>query len=375
MTLVTAFYNLSEIEKRPYDKTKKNYLKWSEEILKLNINIVFFVQNNEIYSYIWNKRKEYKLISKTLIINKKFSSLQWFNCIEDLKIYKLNNKIKNSSIRDSVNYMVLIWNKINFVEEIIKLNPFDSDYFGWIDFGLCREKRIFENMDLNKIIGISDKIKILEIKWILDEEIKDYYEYTRYLRYRVAGGLWIGNKKNNIELIKLFKKYLYEFLSKEIVTTQEPIFDIIYKKHNNLFNPYYGHYDEILKNFNKITILSETIVNNIKHCRLNKNYLHAYKICNKVLNDMKHNLSPVQKFVIYDELIISSYYINKEESNKIVQEWLNDLDNIIKCKESDELNSLVNLIKLKYNRLKTNFKYFEDGDKFIEILDRLLNNN
>jgi hypothetical protein len=362
LTLITAYYDLSAIEKRPYDKGKNNYLKWGNEIMKLKTNIVFYVDDFNISNHIWNQRKKYNLLDKTKIIIKEFSKLNWVNCIEEFKVYKKLHPIKNSSIRDSVNYMILTWNKVNFVEDTINKNPFNTFYFGWIDFGLCRGKRFSKDMDINDYITTSNKIRILEIQWITDKEQKIYKEYTSHLRYRVAGGLFIGNKTFLKSMIEQFRKYLYTFLSLKIVTTQEPILDYVYKNHYYLFNPYYGHYDQIIKNFKSTTDFNDKIINNIKYCRINNEYKHALDICIKLYKECYHSIKPNRQFQLNDEMIINSFYIDKQLSKQYVKRWLLELSS-----NKDQIP----FIKVKLDRITNNLRFFEDGNQLIQQLDKL----
>ncbi len=115
LTLVTAFYDLNKYEKRPPEKTKENYMRWAEFLLKLDINLVFFVSNDE-YSYIWKKRRDYNLLHKTLIIRREFNELKFYNVRDELAQYKRERPILNSlPNKDSPNYIILTWNKIFFV--------------------------------------------------------------------------------------------------------------------------------------------------------------------------------------------------------------------------------------------------------------------
>src|SRR3989304_6729497 len=135
ITLVTAYYDLTEFEERPEGKDKKNYLMWAEYLFMLNINIVFFVAK-EIAPYITSKRKYYGLLEKTLVIIKEFNEMPFYNLRNDIEKYIKEHPIKNRTIKDTKNYIPLTWSKVFFVEEVLRLNPFNTDFFGWIDFGI-----------------------------------------------------------------------------------------------------------------------------------------------------------------------------------------------------------------------------------------------
>jgi len=60
LTLITAYYDLTEYEDRPEGKDRNNYMKWAEFLFKLDSNIVFFVSEKD-YDYI--KKREKKIIN------------------------------------------------------------------------------------------------------------------------------------------------------------------------------------------------------------------------------------------------------------------------------------------------------------------------
>ena len=94
ITLITAYYDLNKYEKRPSDRTKKNYLLWGEFVLKLNVNIIFFV-SNDTANYIKQKRKQYGLLNEKDV--SKFNT--YVGLInEGLKYEEESNESKQSAI-------------------------------------------------------------------------------------------------------------------------------------------------------------------------------------------------------------------------------------------------------------------------------------
>ena len=57
ITIVTAFYDLNKYEQRVDWRSKNNYLLWGEFVLKMPINIVFYVEH-DMYSFIWKKKEK-----------------------------------------------------------------------------------------------------------------------------------------------------------------------------------------------------------------------------------------------------------------------------------------------------------------------------
>lgn len=364
LTLVTAYYDLGKYEQRPAEKTKENYLKWGEFLFKLDINIVFFI-SREISHYILNKRKKYNLLNKTLIICREFEQLPWSNQHPDIKTFLHKNPIKNGNIKkDSSNYIALTWNKVYLVEEITKLNPFKSQYFGWIDFGIygisC--KNISPINEKFLIPTAYNKIKILEINHTFPQEIKNIREYTSSFGYKIGGGLWIGSAPILYKFINLFKKQLYKLLSDEIVVHEETIMSIIYCQNYNMFDPYFGEYSDILLNYNKINRLSTRLFANLSHCIKQKSFAHINKICSKIYKDCYNKLTPLQKFHLFDKWTLTSFYVNKNMSQDYVSVWLDKLKN-----DPKQLKFVI----ANKKRILKNLSYYDKREIFTKKMNEI----
>ena len=93
---------------------------------------------------------------------------------------------------------------------MLNLNPFKTDFFGWIDFGIynvCVDDLHYLDRykDDHSAIFIQDinrrRIKILELRSVLKEEVENIYTYCSLFRWKIAGGLWTGHSY----YVKMFK--------------------------------------------------------------------------------------------------------------------------------------------------------------------------
>lgn len=331
-TLITAFYDLNRYENRLNWRSKNNYLKWGQFILELNMNIVFYVEK-DMYHYIWQKRKEYNLLNKTYIVTKDLHKLKYYDIKNKIYnfIYDDNNDHKMINLVDgkhTENYMIILWNKFNMVEDIMKLNPFNTQIFGWIDFGVYHVlgDNIPNNIDDMFNINI-DKIKIMLLRPTFKHEITNISSFAKENKYKVAAGLWIGNMEYMIKFIDLFYKKLNYLLSLNIAIMEEMIIPIIYVENKEIFDPYYGNYAQILINFKKITVYDDLIINYISMTRKNNDSKTAYEIALKIYNDCYDNLEIHQKYNILDELIINGFYVDKDNSLTFCVKMLDELNN------------------------------------------------
>jgi len=318
-TLVTAYYELNKYEKRPEWANKNNYLKWGEKLLNLDIYLVIFIEP-ENYDFVLKCRKD--KMDKTLIIIKKYDDLVWTNRNPDLRRILKNKPIENSTKnKDSDNYLYITWNKIYLVEEVINLNPFNHNHFGWIDFGLYHviEKNLPTKLDSNYFITKDPRVKVLQLRYISKKEIENLDEYTRRFRWKIAGGLWTGHKVYMSKFINLFKQNLYMILSKNLPAHEETIFSLIFTNHRELFNPYHGDYYLIMINYNGTQRVDNILLNLIKDYRKHEEKEYAFKMCEDVINKCLETLTQEQRFDILDELIILGYYIDQQKTLKYIE--------------------------------------------------------
>jgi len=365
LTLVTAFFDLNKYETRETHKSKENYIKWAEFLFSLDINIVFFVEK-DLADHVFQRRKHFGNKDKTVVITKVFEELPWNGCNPDIDTYLKEHPIVNGTLnKDSRRYLSLTWNKLYMVEEIMINNPFDSQYFGWIDFGIynvAANKMPPELLDDSFFIPKTNKIKVMELRCVSPIETEDVYEFTSRFRWKIAGGLWVAHNEPLTEFINHFKAQLYDLLSKRIAVHEETIFSLVYCNHKDLFDPYYGDYWDILANYNTLTYTSRVFEN----IELSKNiglYDNVERICTKIISDCYDTLSSDQKFTVFDELTLNSYYVDVSKSRQYVLQWLDKLKND---------NEQLEYVTVHLDRLKNNFSFYDNSEELIDKLESLL---
>jgi hypothetical protein len=369
ITLITAFFDLNSLEVRPTNRTNKDYMKWGQFVLGLDVNLVIYIERKN-FNYIFNERLRHNLLHKTKIVIREFNQLCFYNIRSDISLFLKMNPITNGTIKDTANYLITTWNKLYLIEETMKDNPFKNKYYGWIDFGIRHVIRKISNKELcNKLTGIDDKISVLELRLITDKDIENIYDYCSQFRWKIAGGFFTGSKQYMIQFIKYFKEQLYLLLSMRIGAHEESIFGLIYRKHNNIFSPYYGNYQELLDNYNTITKYNELIKWNIKYSRQNQYYDHALSICNKVYTDMYNKLSNEDKIILNDEIIINSFYVNKDQSLLYANRWLTELEN-----NKDQVKELTSHKSI--DRIRSNLSFYNNNyiNRFNKICYEYNNN-
>lgn len=106
----------------------------------------------------------------------------------------------------------------------------------------------------------------------------------------------------------------------------------------------------------------ESYINDIKFYRLNNYTLIAYEMAKYIYQNYLSKLTSGNKLIIFDELIINGYYINKKESYNYAIEWYNQLSISNDCHQLD--------ILCKNFRYIDNIKFYDDHEN---IYNKMLN--
>jgi hypothetical protein len=245
MTVVSMYYQLKGKERRSPSK----YLEYARLfLLQLPCPLIIYTDDDSIIKYCIENRKEgYNL----LCINYKFNDTKYYKYIDVItslqKSYVLHNGNKE---HETPEYIVLNCNKFFFIEESIKLNPFNTEYFMWIDFGINHVA------DINNIYELearpkSEKIIQLCINPLLCKEIEEaggYKKLFRNIYHHLAGGCFSGNKGIMLDYCKKYNETLDEIIEHQFWQIDEALMTIISTKYPDMFDFYYGDYKSIINN-------------------------------------------------------------------------------------------------------------------------------
>lgn len=257
ITLVTCYYNIDS--KRDH----KQYVKWMSNLLG-NINIPLIVYCDS---------KSEKLIENITKINKnKFIKIIKYE-IEDFFVNQYQNHFEYSysiDIEKKIHSIELykVWNeKFNFIAKAIDINPFNSEYFYWIDIGCFRKKctglnydkfNNWPNLDIlknytNKIIlfqtkEFSNKDKILDINGLVNNNLSKACSRGGWGAGRLVGGFFGGNIKNMLQFNNLYYDMLLlwtkhnRFIGKDnyimnnVYLQNKDLFHLFSKKNTNMIH-------------------------------------------------------------------------------------------------------------------------------------------
>lgn len=220
--------------------TIDKYLKDGILLLQAKIPKIIFIDEN-IYDELKIYENEY---TNLIPIHKN----DWY--FNDFKEFLVNFELNtNNQRKDTLEYMFTMCNKTEWVKKAIELNPFNTNSFIWIDFGI---RYIFKNNSdeffIQKIENLSnqeyEKIRIGSI-WDLNNSYKcDIY---KEIAWYFAGGVFGGNKDFlNKFAEKTKNKCIQVMIHQKTIMWEVNIWYLVYLENPTLFNCYNCDHNERL---------------------------------------------------------------------------------------------------------------------------------
>ena len=198
-----------------------NYDDWFDKTLMINCPYIFF-SDKETITFI----KKYRKNLPTFYIEMN---------LDEFETYKYKDKMITHPIHCPSIELNLIWNeKIFLIKRALEINPYLSDFFIWVDAGIC-SYRI--NSPPKKIFPDENKLKKLpNDKFIFcssNTYNPNYVLPNNY--YHSVSGTFILHKNIIKDFTKLYEKYLDKLLDKNNIWTDQVILTHMFKDKNDLF--------------------------------------------------------------------------------------------------------------------------------------------
>ena len=242
ITFVTALFDIGR-DKKGDGRTILEYLIWFKKTLQLNCNL-FIVTEEKFIKFINRHRpKNYKTYIKNDILQNAYYYKyreQIKNIIESEQ-YKNKIRYPNRVECKIPEYNIIQYSKFGWLNDCIEINPFNSDYFFWIDAGISR---FFYNVNLKNTYPSSNGLQIIlnsDKKFIIQQR-HDLQQFNIDKNFiwgadnLLKGGMF-GGHKNIIKILSIIleKIFVKEMLEKNNVNNEQLALALLWKKYSNLF--------------------------------------------------------------------------------------------------------------------------------------------
>jgi hypothetical protein len=183
-----------------------------------------------------------------------------------------------------------------------------------------------------------DKFSTCYIDYIPYELIKDVKEYFKWGRCSMCSGFFTGNKEYMYKVCGLIlDKFLY-YLSLGYGHADEQLYSPVYFENPDLFEHYYGDYQQMITNYKYIYEYPETILRNfINNSFKYNNFKKCIECCEFILTSLQLNKCHLNNN--YMDLFLEKYVISKLNT----QFYFNK--NCISTVQDNELKYVYEIIK------------------------------
>jgi hypothetical protein len=259
-TLVTAYFNLTrapdasdEIRARDADY----YFTHAKATLSLPYNLVIYCDEESIdrireirpkflesrTKYIVCVFDEYAFVKDGKALDQTFADYRVrINENRRTHPYYFDN-------RNTASYYLFCMSRYAMLKDTITQNSFGSTHFCWINF--CIERMGYNNLvQLDAALHVKrDRFSTCYIDYIPERLVNDTHEYFRWGRCSMCSGFFTGNAKYMYEVCDRIENQFLEYLEQGYGHADEQLYSPVYFKNRDLFEHYYGDYQEMITNY------------------------------------------------------------------------------------------------------------------------------
>lgn len=243
ITIVSAFVtNVNNV-----DRTLESYFNYGKLLLESDLPKIIFV-DEPMLELIHNSSLDYNN-NKTLIIKINKTDTYLYKYINDVSNFNINS---TNSKKDTIEFMFTMCSKTEWLKRAILLNPFNTNNFIWLDFGLRHVFKCDDDSFISKINSLKCKtyenVRIASI-WNLD--YKYNVDIEKDIAWYFAGGVFGGNKDSLILFADKMKEKCIDIITtKKCIMWEVNIWYLIYLENKGLFDNYQcDHNDSIIDNY------------------------------------------------------------------------------------------------------------------------------
>lgn len=325
-TLTTACFDLTKFnsKSRSFSESINNI----KSLLETPCYLVIYTDINLI-DYIKKTRNNYGLEHLTLYIVKNIEELECFKYID---IVKKNREIYHPTKdeRTCPESHLVCCSKFELVLNTIRLNPFKTSKFGWIDANVgVNFSKICTGYKNNMLLNILHKcsidkfhLQILNVndkKYIKEENLKEYYNSYKWV---VCGCLFITGIEIGTKILEDLNNIFIKHTLLGYGHGEEMFYIEILDKYYDNIKRSYGDYKHILNNFVTISI-GLSYIKYIANSYMNLGYhKECIDCCSKIIEQFENYNLEIEYNLYFDFLFlnyISLYYYDINQAKIFVK--------------------------------------------------------
>jgi hypothetical protein len=337
-TFVTFFFDLSKYDKSTNRVSNKvsQYMEWAKFVLALKINLVIYC-DPEYEERFLQERIKHKLENNTKIVAMNLSESEYYKYKE--QIFDRKNIFSDNHSKYDKDFFTLLsivyYTKFYCVNHAIKNQYFEpagepgtggKHFYGWIDIGLYKTGGVLPHQLYRAMNIYREKCSFCYIDFTPRNIVNNLSLYYEYGRCNSAGGFFTGEKENMLILCELFKNKFLQHLQAGYLRAEEQILHPIHLENPDLFENYYGDYFSVVINYDKIRKDAISIINfyitKTRESSENALCTNACLSVLKAINEKTIVIPTSSKFKLFNELYISSFYVDKKIALQAVNHFM-----------------------------------------------------
>ena len=354
LTIVTGLWNINR-NGRPFEHYIENF----KRLLDIPQNLFIYIPQE--YEYlVWEKRKKQNTVVKIYELEdiKRLYTPFWDKTQEirtNQNWLNLAGWLSNSPQASLEWYNPIVQSKMFMLHDATIWNPFDSEYFFWLDAGITNtvpHSHLVENNVLDKLTDYGNPFLFLSYPYEANTEIHGFgiIPMNMYagnvVKYVCRGGLFGGHKDQIKEANSTYYSLLQKTLNSGYMGTEESLFTIMSYNEPELYKRY-----ELDGNGLIVKFTQALIDNNVKLVEVNKP---------KIANTIKVTDRDVSKYKTNLYMLTFNFpkqILHTISSMEKTPEWLTRPNLILLDNSTNEVAKIENkIIAEKYN-----FEYIDLG--------------
>ena len=209
-----------------------------------------------------------------------------------------------------------------------------------------------------------DHLRINVMAYTPNYWINQKNDYYSIFKGNIAGGFWIGCKEVLLQFINYVHQELDWVLENGFAVTEEMVFGMVFAQHKDIFDPYYGDYNSVIRNLDGIHEHLYLALNSLNTAYDENNHTYVNHIT-KTIRD-SHNrafitLENHELIDVWNKSYMSLYYLGKQNEA---------CDVILDLMEKSKTNeNIFNILKNSKDYYMNNFSYLNN-----EVINNWTNN-
>ena len=255
-TIVTAWYDVREKENHPNKNDTNNQffccMDWYFDSAKLLFNkpfpMVIFTEPR-FKDYILQARPQ-EFHSMTRFIFRDYEEMAFYTHFKRYEENHNKHKIQNvTQEKFTALYKFVVNQKVNFMKDVIMMNPFKTSKFAWMDMRLhcVYDMSLDETTDVMKNID-DDKVRLMQMAHTTPSDIYGRHDFYSWTRGKCAAGFFGGSREPLLKFCDLCQTEFVNALNEEMAPTDEMIYSFVIAHNPHIFQPYVGEYGYCLRN-------------------------------------------------------------------------------------------------------------------------------